>query len=195
MICLSERITPVNDSPRKIPVVPVFRPLADETVLNVVPEVTSPADMDEISSSADLCLPTNASNRSLSACRCPSKEKFEKSIADSNEASCVLQNGVHQSPSATLVRGRQNYIRRSSSFSPSTSHGDSIEDHRMKLKVPREGGLPPKKSSGGIGPLPSFASMLKALPILLQAFALKVGYHAPSQEHRDAMVFIYKNKE
>jgi hypothetical protein len=33
------------------------------------------------------------------------------------------------------------------------------------------------------------------LPKLLKAFALKVGYNAPSQEHRDVMWFIHKNRE
>ncbi|KAE8359466.1 TEA/ATTS domain family-domain-containing protein [Aspergillus caelatus] len=35
----------------------------------------------------------------------------------------------------------------------------------------------------------------EALPELLKAFALKVGHTAPSQMHRDVMVFIHKNRE
>ncbi|EGX54367.1 hypothetical protein AOL_s00004g16 [Orbilia oligospora ATCC 24927] len=34
-----------------------------------------------------------------------------------------------------------------------------------------------------------------ALPELLKAFALKVGYKAPSQMHRDIMFFVHKNRE
>ncbi|KAF3905765.1 hypothetical protein AA313_de0203376 [Arthrobotrys entomopaga] len=33
-----------------------------------------------------------------------------------------------------------------------------------------------------------------ALPELLKAFALKVGYNAPSQMHRDVMYFVHKNR-
>ncbi|KAK6501959.1 hypothetical protein TWF481_009777 [Arthrobotrys musiformis] len=33
-----------------------------------------------------------------------------------------------------------------------------------------------------------------ALPDLLKAFALKIGYNAPSQMHRDVMVFVHKNR-
>ena len=33
------------------------------------------------------------------------------------------------------------------------------------------------------------------LPKLLKAFALKVGYNAPSQMHRDVMWFVHKNRE
>ena len=35
----------------------------------------------------------------------------------------------------------------------------------------------------------------EVLPELLRAFALKVGHNAPSQMHRDVMVFIHKNRE
>ncbi|KAB8201680.1 TEA/ATTS domain family-domain-containing protein [Aspergillus parasiticus] len=35
----------------------------------------------------------------------------------------------------------------------------------------------------------------EVLPELLRAFALKVGHNAPSQIHRDVMVFIHKNRE
>lgn len=35
----------------------------------------------------------------------------------------------------------------------------------------------------------------EALPELLRAFALKIGHNAPSQIHRDVMVFIHKNRE
>ncbi|KAF3089936.1 hypothetical protein TWF103_000657 [Orbilia oligospora] len=34
-----------------------------------------------------------------------------------------------------------------------------------------------------------------ALPELLKAFALKVGYNAPSQMHHDIMFFVHKNRE
>ncbi|KAK6502518.1 hypothetical protein TWF506_003099 [Arthrobotrys conoides] len=33
-----------------------------------------------------------------------------------------------------------------------------------------------------------------ALPELLKAFALKIGYNAPSQMHRDIMLFVHKNR-
>lgn len=35
----------------------------------------------------------------------------------------------------------------------------------------------------------------EVLPELLRAFALKIGHNAPSQIHRDVMVFIHKNRE
>ncbi|KAJ5984630.1 hypothetical protein N7481_006729 [Penicillium waksmanii] len=35
----------------------------------------------------------------------------------------------------------------------------------------------------------------EALPELLRAFALKIGHNAPSQIHRDVMVFIHKNRD
>lgn len=34
--------------------------------------------------------------------------------------------------------------------------------------------------------------MMESLPDLLKALALNIGYKAPSQEHRDIMVFIHK---
>lgn len=37
--------------------------------------------------------------------------------------------------------------------------------------------------------------IFEALPEMLKAFALKVGHKAPSQMHRDVMVFIHKNRE
>jgi hypothetical protein len=41
---------------------------------------------------------------------------------------------------------------------------------------------------------PDMEKASSILPDLLQAFALKVGHDAPSQMHRDVMVFIHKNR-
>jgi Cullin family len=37
-------------------------------------------------------------------------------------------------------------------------------------------------------------SISRALPELLKAFALRVGYNAPTQMHRDVMFFVHKNR-
>jgi hypothetical protein len=37
-------------------------------------------------------------------------------------------------------------------------------------------------------------SISRVLPELLKAFALRVGYNAPTQMHRDVMCFVYKNR-
>jgi hypothetical protein len=38
------------------------------------------------------------------------------------------------------------------------------------------------------------SSVLKVLPELLKAFALKIGYHAPTQMHRDVMAFVHRQR-
>ena len=37
--------------------------------------------------------------------------------------------------------------------------------------------------------------ILKSIPELLKEFALKFGHNAPSQMHRDIMVFVHKNRK